>query len=174
MKLFIKLKSWQLFLLFSVLLAWKINGFAINAIVNYLGIALVFAWICAIGIYGNKIINAQYFNRSNKLFIVFCKIFLIIFPIASFLDNVHLNPILNFIFIILNVMLAFPFFYILWYSGETAATLVKGRYPKIEECLFYACILIFYPIGVWIIQPKLNKLAFIISTERTVPLKEQK
>jgi hypothetical protein len=65
------------------------------------------------------------------------------------------NGLIGFIWII---YLFYAFFQFMFFPGKALKSIELGTKARIGEYFGYFLLTIFWPIGIWIIQPKLNKI----------------
>jgi len=182
MTFFLKLKHWQLFgLLFCTFCAFQISGasttvislkdrtFTITEIspLVILFISCVIGWYYSIGIILNKKIPA-----SVKMQVTKFKWFLLLPVIStifyySFLRFELFNSIYNgisssLILVTISILLLFfsifCLFYCIYFNSKTIKTIELQRYVNFSDFVNEFVLLFLFPIGIWIIQPRINKM----------------
>lgn len=153
------------------------DPFAIFAIIKYFPIVMVLymivylAWIysVSIGLQPKVPANVMMKVKKFKIFfyipIVYYFVFMIGFSIlfASFSkatsesNFVFLDQIFPFLFPI-HLFVLFCMFYTLYFAAKTIKTVELQREVKFGEFVGEFFLIWFYFIGVWILQPKVNKM----------------
>jgi hypothetical protein len=62
------------------------------------------------------------------------------------------------IFVGLGIVSVFCIIYGLIYIGRLIRSIELGKKPSIKDHLIESVLMLFPPVGLWIIQPKLNKI----------------
>ena len=170
MSAILKLKHWQifLFLIGSIGLYVYFSGTHIDlgfltskelkAIFGVLGILIMFLWILAIGLLTNKAPTNPYRFRKGLyiLSIVLCIIGYSVLHITPLLiDKI---PNLGLMVSPLTPLTFFGIIYTFYNVSRSLKSLEVGRKVEFSECIIDALLLLVSPIGVWIIQPKINKI----------------
>ena len=165
MKKVLKFKHWQLFILIVLTGAWT-SPSPLKEIINSIAIITFLIWIYSIGIYGQeKLESLKIPTLNTKLF----KINIILFPILliiTFLlpteqttentqvefntQTILLTPISLYMF--------FALFQTIVFSCKTLAMIELKREVKFSDYLVNLILMLFFIIGVWILQPKITKL----------------
>jgi len=130
------------------------------AIFGNLPYLLYFIWIYSIAKYTTQALVAKNitinFLLFQKIFLVLCMV-LFVFPILQilFVKGVHT-------YIMLPVALIFMpiFFYCLVFTTKSFKMLELNRKVKYSDYGDFFLGILFFPIGIWFIQPKLNKLKY--------------
>ncbi|MGE0079627.1 MAG: hypothetical protein AB7S48_17330 [Bacteroidales bacterium] len=170
-----KFKHWQIFIIIGGLIGLFVAfseiqvdlGFIssreLRPLFGVLGVIAMFIWILSIGYLTNNIPSNPY-RFKNGLFI-----FATILCIIGY-STLHITPIFTDRIPNLGLMTApltpFTFFgvvYIFYNVPRSLKSLEVGRKVGFGECIVDALLLFFAPIGVWIIQPKINKIGNDIS-----------
>ncbi len=184
MKLFLQLKHWQLFLLlFAVPVIFKISAMIIavpmGAIIQIISIVAIFYfvvlfnWFYALGINLNKKLPAGT-KQNNKRFTFFlliafvCIFFMcILIPgfyeseLADGLDPMKLiNPVTLLLFLInpIHLIAMFSVFYCIFSIAKLLKSVELQRDVKFRDFAKEFFLMWYFPIGIWFIQPKMNKL----------------
>lgn len=173
---FLKAKHWQIFILAHGTLIvtffydmFYINDFivssgnkSLNTIMNILFAFGGFGWLLSVG-FGlrKKIPNSVKLNiKSFKLSIIILLIYFVYFYIFSeyFLDNYKSNEtIMNTFFTIHTIAMLF-ILYILLFVSKTFKTAELQRKVTFSDYAGDFFLFWFYPVGIWILQPKINKI----------------
>lgn len=165
MRNFLIAKHWQIFLLvagmpiISDLFFDKTNSneFSFNSMITIISCIFFFAWLWSIeSVIGRLVIKINPIRSRQFRFIYFTVTLyiaislMLLFFTGMFLDNIYWL-IIHFICII--------FLLAIFYQ---CAKLIKHveltREPQFSEVFTYFVFIWFFPIGIWVIQPKLNKI----------------
>lgn len=117
---------------------------------------LLLSWYYSIG----KFLQGQYPVKGAQLF-KFNSLFLLIFlPILCIVLFINKEIVQQYIAIVLVVCfyLFFAFFQILIYCAKLLSMDSQRRVPGFSEYFQYILLLWLFPIGIWVIQSKMNKL----------------
>lgn len=166
MKYFLVAKHWQIFLLIvglpivGDLLLSQISAevFSIYSILTIISGISFFIWLWSIESLVSRAINNDSKTRTKQFRIIFLAV-IIYFTISLVLiySDMYFDSIFWFILHIICIILVLNIFY-------QCAKLIKHfelhRDPKFGEVFFYFILVWFFPIGIWILQPKLNKIIY--------------
>ncbi|KXX71552.1 hypothetical protein [Flammeovirga sp. SJP92] len=159
MDFYFKLKHWQVFfiqIIGLVLLYVSFSDPFLTKIVHSVSFVLIHLWIIIIGLETNNYVSEAE-EKSNAFFLlnIVLVIGLYIFLIMSGINNITVTgwyALIGFYFI-------FAFLQIYIFGANSLNRLYRTAGRKEEESsisLFF--MLLFWPIGIWIIQPKINKV----------------
>ena len=156
----LKLKHWQVFLIlligsFASNFTWE-NHEHFNSGLNSFGFMLYFFWYFAVGLELTEHLPPK-IELPRKLFIInaFVLIISALIIVAVFNGQFSSNGLLGFLWI---AYLIFAFFQFMFYPGKVLRTIEQGTEASFSEYFGYFILIIFWPIGIWWIQPKLNKI----------------
>ena len=165
MKKILKFKHWQLFILIVLTAGWT-SPSPLQEIIRFVGLITFLIWTYAIGIYGQeKLESLKLPTLNTKLF----KINIILFPIlliVSFLlspeqtaENTQAEFNAQTILLIpISLYMFFALFQTIVFSCKTFAMIELKREVKFSDYLVNLILMLFFIIGVWILQPKITKL----------------
>ena len=165
-----KLKHWQLFIVlcttYIVSIVFELNLFSIARVVAlqisvYLSVITLiffFSWIIVTGIYLNNIPNnPHHFRMPVLIFAVLCAMISYIELNFERLENEGLySP--NYFSMLLPLFALFGISYTFYNVPKSLKSIELGREAVFSEWIFDALLLFAFPIGVWFIQPRLNKI----------------
>ncbi len=173
--LFLKLRHWQLFCMF---LALSMAGvFLIELALLYL--FAFTGWLYAITISLNETLASE--DRKKNGFFRFSCLFYVLFLGGSILisgggysittRNYAEFGALLWILLPLNLYSTFSAFYILYRAAKAISMAGTKREPRSENATStWFMALMFYPIGIWSVQPKVQRLLAANSQkDMTVP-----
>ncbi len=160
MTLLLKLKHWQIFLLlfFSAFITnftW-VGYELLNALLNLLGVLLYMFWYFVIGLELSDELPRKV-ELPKTLFIINGFVLIISAIVLSmfFGGSFESNGLIAFIWIAYLMYAMIQFFF---YPGKALKSIELKREAGVGEYYGYLLLMIFWPIGIWWIQPKLNKL----------------
>lgn len=169
----LKLKSWQLFLLFlgiaglahlllNPLLPEENRHFLLLSPFEIVLLLLLLSWFGILGIWLNRLVLEE-FRSGTVLFIL--SIFLSIATVTSLQTFLILQPatssLLDLIPFIAPLYFLFVFcvLYGLYFIAKNLVLAEKNATVKPAEYIVTFLALWFYPIGLWFIQPRVNALS---------------
>lgn len=165
MKLFLNIKSWQLFILIIVPLlapSFFLGDNLLNT--QTLGVILIvwttilFSWFLSIGLASNQKLEAS-LKKSTSIFIgglVFAALYLVATFFWFLPKFIIQNQMLPSWLILCHLIAMIGIFHGLWFASKQFVTLQKGREITFSEYASTFLMLWFAPIGVWFLQPKVN------------------
>lgn len=161
MTLLLKMKHWQVFLL--LFLSTLISNFTwvgyelLNTVLNLIGVMLYMIWYFAIGLELSEHLPRKV-ELPKTLFIIngFVLILSMVTLIMYFDGFFESNGILGFIWVGYLMYAMFQFFF---YPGKALKSIKLNKEAGIGEYIGYCFLMTFWPIGIWLIQPKLNEIA---------------
>jgi len=174
MSIFLKLKHWQLFcLLVCTYLGFKIAGMTTTVISSqgktttfteysplfFLFVAVIFGWFYTIGVNLTKKLPDTVKMNLTKF-----KWFLLIPVIHMFLFYlfVHFrmqpNQVTLAIIISINLFSMFCEFYCIYFNAKMLKTAELQQPVVFSDYVREFFLFLFFPIGIWIIQPRINKM----------------
>ncbi len=169
--LLLKMTRWKLFFIqLTMIIIFIIVPFLIQEFINnslfvqifvqvfaliFLGLYMIWYWNLGIML-SEKLTNI--WNSNVKLFKIFFTL--------SYLSIIYQNisplifkdePII--LFVISGLLGIISTFYWLWYIDKSIRCIESGKNETVLLILNYDIMLLFlYPIGVWILQPKINRI----------------
>ena len=130
-------------------------------------IFVLFGWFYAMGINLNKKIpdTVKMNLKKFKLFMFLPIVYMFIFYIfvhfvllRSVSNGIHPNPIIYIIIIPLHLFSMFCLFYCIYFNAKSIKSVELQRPVTFSDYIIDFFLLWFFPIGVWFIQPKINKI----------------
>jgi hypothetical protein len=114
------------------------------------------AWFWSLGSFLNSIVKPELKLKTTFLHIalIYPAIYMPFF-LAVFFD---LKPELFMVVLPLHLFAMFCIFYLLRFASKTLALAETGRTVSFYDYAGPFFLLWFYPVGVWIIQPRINRL----------------
>ena len=174
MKLFLTMKAWELFLLLFVSPTLLPIAFALNTGENreiffflimlfMVFLALCFyGWLWTLGIRLNKKVDAEPKTESRifkycmtfaLLYILFFLLYPVFKRILGFEADIGIDHLMPFHFITLICII-----YGFYFTSKHLVTIEKQKKASFQEYIGTIILFWFYPIGVWFIQPRVNKI----------------
>ena len=171
MKKILLLKHWQLFLLFylvsgipQIFFFEKImnserpqNLIALVSVPSYFVYSF---WIYSIGIYIFRIkqegLNLTRFKISFFFLIIYFFFFLVLFAFIK-LDTLFASA-WAVGFVILHLIAIFCYLYCAYFIARLLNSIEQKKSVGINEILGDIFFILFFPLGVWFVQPRLNKI----------------
>src|SRR5690606_9181673 len=174
MNIFLRIKHWQLFLLswgplslvFILLYTQPMvfaNYFQLWLIIFSISVMNSFVWVWAVG----RELQKRTLETHSKLFkIAFWIPFIYIWAFISFmLFNFFVRKVksINFeiemmVFIAIGVLSIICIIYGLVLIGRLLRTVELEKRPAWKDHILESVLMLFPPVGLWIVQPKLNKI----------------
>ena len=137
-------------------------------LVLILSVGLFSGWYYAVGtnLYKNLPETATINLKLFKLFLFIPVVYVLLFSlfIQGMLGNGeiskigHPTPTFFAIFIPVNLFLIFCFFYCIFFIGKALKMVECQRNMTFNDCVVEILLIWIFPIGVWVIQPRINKL----------------
>jgi len=165
MKLFVKIKHWQFFLL-PFLLQYALTDSRLSFLIVATIFLTVFSiWICSIGIFGQKKLLALGLKNSNTIYL---KTACILMPVLWLIVSIYPFSLLyaflpNIISRVQQMLPSLGFFvcwfYSIYFASKTIKAIETQGVPKFKNyILIILGMIVVLPIGIWFIQPKVNKI----------------
>lgn len=188
MNLFLKLKHWQLFiLLFGVPIIFQIItvGSAISGnnptamlylfpVMMILIVTFYFGWFYTLGtnLY-KKIPQARMMNLVRfKTFMFIPVVYILVICVFMIVmmsnseTNRDLNPIIFLIVFPLHLFSMFCIFYSLYFNAKALKIAEWQRPVTFSDYAGEFFLMWFLPVGIWILQPRINKLFDTVAPEK--------
>jgi len=176
MNFFLKLKHWQVFLLltglywiYAIVVATiflllqnpivEIIDIVVTLLLRTLSVVFYFGWFYALGVNLNEELpdtvemSLKKFKWSLFLFPIVCMVFPIVVALFGNMRAMD-NPV--FYWIVFSIL-----FFSIFYSYFNAKSLkaVELQRPVVfKDYIGMFFLFLFYPIGIWVIQPRINKI----------------
>lgn len=173
------IKNWQLFLFLCTtyvlgILLWSGNNEILGSKTLYFSVGfsvltliLFFGWVFLLGISLNAIEgNAYKFNKWILLIASFLGMLIYIELNLSRLGNESFQfP--NFFSILIAPLGMFGILYTFYNVPKSLKTLELGRKANLAEFILDSLLMFAFPIGIWFIQPRVNKIYKKLNEEIT-------
>lgn len=163
MKFLLRLKHWQLFLItFGLPYLFSFISFPKFGIIYYIGSLLMFSglfgWIWSIAnVFYYKIIDREKFKLLRFRTMLFMSLSILILVFWSSEKNSLLKSLYPYILFSVPFYLAMMM-YIILFAAKTLRTAELGRLAEFKEYLAEGVLIWIFPIGIWILQPRINKI----------------
>jgi hypothetical protein len=150
----LRAKAWQVFLI--LVLPMVINNFfngTVHTVISILNMFFYLGWLLIVA---TTLSEKLKLNTTIYIICVFCVI--LGFSLSALLVNpgetVHFSgiPALG----VMSVLMAF--LYVVSFTAKVLVSQEKHRNILIKECLFESFLFFFFFIGVWFLQPRINKV----------------
>ena len=170
MKKLLTLKHWQVFLILTTgfLLNFilvesdfkigPVSSLLLAVIVGIISLILFFGWVLTIGIFVNGIQDNPYHLRQEIL--IFAVLSCLIGYSELNLERLAIEnlQIPDWVGIILTPLTFFGIIYTFYNVPKSLNSIELDRKVPFRECVVDAFLLFAFPIGVWFIQPRINRL----------------
>jgi len=160
MDIILKLKHWQIFLIFC--LGSLTSNFTleneefVTAVINAFGLIIYFFWYFSVGLELTEYLPPR-IELPKTLFIINAFLLLLSFSVILILFDGSFTGtgLLSFLWI---GYLTFAMFQFMLFPSKTLKTIEPGQEATFGQYVGYFFLMIFWPIGIWFIQPKINKI----------------
>lgn len=167
MKLLLKAKAWHLFIFWLILpliLDFLISDASyFQDVVDLLFPITFLGWLFSIGIKLNErnacnypYLNINYFKKG----FIICISSIVILKFLPYLDykNDMEFILLSIAFVLLQLGVVIPVFYLFFFVSKGLNCYNNGRDATLVEIRREFFRILIFPIGIWIVQPMINKL----------------
>ena len=160
MNFILRLKHWQVFLV--VFAAMILNGFTIEGnaglttVLNVAGGLMYFSWILLVG-HGLYQLTSSRIDVNYKFFLLnslVCLSGYVVVGVVFASEGLSLNGVAA----LPGIYVMYAFFYFTMFPGRTLKSIEKGKTAEIGESIGYFILIVFIAIGVWFLQPRINKV----------------
>lgn len=161
-ELFLRAKAWQIFIM-MVIVPLALGFFSINSNITT-SVSLMFVcilgflgWYWALGSFLNSTLRPP--TKLKASFFHFAVVYPIVYIPVFFFLAIHPGMPSPFILIPLHLFAMFCIFYLLYFSSRSLVSAEKEKVVRsFGDYAGEFMLLWFYPIGIWIIQPRVNRL----------------
>ncbi len=166
MKLLLRIKHWQLFLILSLpFILGEFTEFG-SPYFKLVGILIYFSWLYTIGMGAwTKLpighgIKSTYFKLSILFIIVLFIANTFLFDRGFILNIDNYNEFGSLIWIALPLSLYqfWSVLYVTYFSAKMLLSATEGHIVSFNKAMDYFIAFWFFPIGIWYIQPKAHRL----------------
>ena len=162
MKKILSFKHWQLFILIVLLGAWT-SPSPLKEIINFISIATFTIWIYSVGLSGQrKIANLGLESMKQTLFKITSLsvpiIFILLWTLSPLTEDNDNWGMASLLIGLLGADLIFAVGYSVYFVSKTIVTVEKSKPVEFNDYIGTIILTVLFFVGVWIIQPKVNKL----------------
>ena len=160
MNIILKIRNWKLFIILSfayMIALISIPGTnTIKLIINVVSSLIVSFWYLTLGDQLNNLLPKQI--RRNYNFFIFNCLYIILWSVILIIvfDGKYNFTGYDGIF---GIYLAIAIFQIVGFIAKTLKTIELNRIPGIGEFIGDLFLFFLWPIGIWFLQPRINKIA---------------
>lgn len=157
MKKILSLQHWQIFLLISIRVWTPPSPFEL--ITSLISAATVLIWLFSVVIYGAKKAEqlGVFYSRNLKFFKLNFIILITLFAGLTCISHYSFN-VPKLVLQVCTYYTIFGTFYSMATAAKTITSLTQQRNVPFKDYFLVLVMILFLFIGVWIIQPKVNKL----------------
>ena len=157
MKKILSLQHWQFFLLIAIRIWTPPSPF--DLMTSVIAAATVLIWLYSVVIYGAKTAEERgvFYSLNLKFFRLNMFILVILFSGLTGVSRYGF-VIPKIIIQICTIYAIFGTFYSMAAAAKTITSLSQGRNVPFKDYFLVFIMILFFLIGVWVIQPKVNKL----------------
>ena len=179
MERFLKAKHWQLFLLlfgipfiFQVVMMISIvtshtmvfSYFKFFPLVLVIYVSTFFSWLWSVALGLQPMVPATVKMKVArfKIFLVIPLVYILIVSVLLemvFSGTFDINPKYILVIVPVHLFSVFCILHSLYFVAKTFKTVELQRQVRFEDFAGEFFMLLFFPVGVWILQPKINKMA---------------
>ena len=168
----IKLKHWQIFIVLGTgyILNLVLSGInftignvtssELSIMIGIITIFLFFLWVLTIGLYLNSIPDNPY--KFNKWILVLSISFSIMGYSELLFERLgnenYILPV--WISFVLTLLTFFGLFYTFYNVSKSLKSIELDKESNLSEYIISAILLFAFPIGVWFIQPRMNRIYY--------------
>lgn len=160
MNFILKLKHWQVFLILLIgsiasNFTWE-NQELFNLGLNSFGLLVYILWYFAVGLELTEYLPPR-IELPRTLFIINAIVLIIsmLIVLAVYNGKFSSNGLIGFLWV---AYVMFAMFQFMFYPSKALRTIEQGTEARFGQYFGYFILTILWPIGIWWIQPKLNKI----------------
>jgi len=145
-----------------------INYFPVFLLLMIITGSVQFGWFWAVGVGLNKVIPLELKLNVKRFKLAFLLVMIAIFGWVYFMWSLmrsvtlvsqnNYNPAITGLMIPFMFLLIFAVFYIYYFVAKTLRTAELQRSINVGDYIGEFFLIYFFPIGIWFLQPKINKL----------------
>lgn len=162
MKKFSELKHWKIFSILLIPMFISIISYSFNPSISIflriLGIIIYFTWLMIAGLRFNSYKKNYYKFSSSiyKLAIFFCITGYSEMNLKHLLGDNYFIPVP--LEVLLTLLTFFSVIYVLFCISKSFRSIILKRNAIFSEYIIDFLLFFIFPIGIWIIQPKINTI----------------
>jgi hypothetical protein len=160
MNFILQLKHWQVFLIllvasFTSNFTW-VDEDKFNLVINSIGGIIYFLWYFIVGLELTERLPPRV-ELSKTIFIINAFVLLVSFAVINVVYNGFFtsNGLLGSIWVL---YLMYAIIQFLFYPSKALKSVEQGTEATLGEYIKYFFLILFWPFGIWWIQPKLNNI----------------
>ena len=167
MKKLLSFKHWQLFLLIFICSAWT-SPSPLKEVINSVAVVTFTLWIYAIGVHGQeRIVELCLKSMNIKLFkinlIIIGSFFLLGLIFSATQGEVNQTTtdtfeLMDVIYAVGGLYLVFAIVQTIVFACKTIVKLELRREVSFGDYLNNLLLMLFFVVGIWFLQPKVNRL----------------
>ena len=160
MGILLRLKHWQVFFLLFVAMGLSnftfYNNELLTQLLNSFGVLIYFFWNLGLGLVISDVAPDNVVEKRS-LFVINATVLLISMLVVQvvFDGSVESNGLLGFLWSVYSIYAIIQFFS---YPAKILKSIELSKKTGFINYLGYFVLFIFWPFGIWAIQPKLNNL----------------
>jgi hypothetical protein len=160
--LFLNARPWQLFVLLLVapmliqFTAIIFPSMYVFVVVSFAYLLCVLAWLWSMGSFLSSVAPSEI--KSKFRFFCFTLLFPLFYTPALLWFALTRANVPGAVIAILHLFAMYCMFYALNFVAKTLVTVQTGRLASFQDYAGQFLLLWFFPIGVWVIQPKISRL----------------
>lgn len=160
MNFILRLKHWQVFIILIIGLFvgnFEIEGNqTLTAILLSFGMTTYFLWILLVG-HGLYQILPEKIDLNYNLFLINSFIWLTAYIIVMVISDGQ-GMTFKGLAALPGFYVFYAFLYFLMFPARTLKSIEKNKKADIGECIGDFFLIVFLPIGIWFLQPRINKV----------------
>ncbi len=127
----------------------------------FMGTLLGWFWSVGVGLQPLIPENLRLNVSGFKFFVLFPLIYFVLFTgqMSLLMSETRVNPLIFIAIVPLHLFAMFCMLYNLYFVARTFKTIELQRKVELGDYIGEFFLLWFYPVGIWFIQPKINKMA---------------
>lgn len=160
MNFILKLKHWQVFLILSLAsltsnFEWVGNDF-FNLAINTFGVIIYFLWYFAVGLELTEHLPVR-IELGRTMFIInaFVLVLSMLILITLFDGEFSSNGFFGFVWV---VYLMYAVIQFIFFPARALKSVEQQAEMGFDQYFGYFLLMLFWPVGIWWIQPKLNRI----------------
>lgn len=160
----LKAKAWQIFLILlaSYFISWFIRDEDVSGLLKLLGFCVFCIWLALIGNTLNQLDKTK--DKPSSTWFIINVVLTMAAPVVSYTlsdpDFVITPTSFNAkdFWVIPVLYLVVAYVQVHWFAASSIVAREQGQKPEFSQVLGTAILLFLWPIGVWFIQPRLNRI----------------
>jgi len=156
----LKAKHWQIFIIlfpFMIMGSIDFQGDLGNLYwINLIGFSIILIWLFILTDELIKITPKEYGLKTNLYYVNAILFFVVYVGVTYWNDGKETS--FSGIYALIGFYIFYAFLQSFGFAGRIIKSLELNRKSKKRESIGYFFLFVFLPIGIWFIQPKINKL----------------